>query len=94
MQQDFIIHTKMLEILLWSFEKANTFPKKQRFVLGQQLENSCLSGLRFIIEANQRKSVADKIVKLEDLNVELAVLRDLFRVAFELNFLKASDSVN
>lgn len=27
---EFIIHTKMLEITLWLFEKANTFPKPQR----------------------------------------------------------------
>lgn len=33
MKQDFIIYTRMLEVLIWSFEKANTFPKKQRFVL-------------------------------------------------------------
>ncbi len=52
MKKDFIIYTKMLETVLWLFEKVNTFPKKQRFVLGQQIENSALICLRFIIEAN------------------------------------------
>ena len=52
MKKDFIIYTKMLEIVLWLFEKVNTFPKKQRFVLGQQIENSALNCLKFIIEAN------------------------------------------
>lgn len=42
----------MLEVVLWLFEKVNTFPKKQRFVLGQQIENSALVSLRYIIEAN------------------------------------------
>lgn len=52
MKKEFIIHTKMLEVVLWLFEKVNTFPKKQRFVLGQQIENSALLSLRYIIEAN------------------------------------------
>ncbi len=52
MKKDFVIYTRMLEVVLWLFEKANTFPKKQRFVLGQQIENSALICLRFIIEAN------------------------------------------
>ena len=52
LKKEFIIHTKMLEIVLWLFEKVNTFPKKQRFVLGQQIENSALLSLRYIIQAN------------------------------------------
>ena len=52
MKKDFIIYTKMLEVTLWLFEKVNTFPKKQRFVLGQQIENSALCCLRYIIQAN------------------------------------------
>ena len=52
MKKEFVIYTKMLEVVLWLFEKVNTFPKKQRFVLGQQIENSALMCLRYIIEAN------------------------------------------
>jgi hypothetical protein len=52
MKKEFIIYTKMLEIVLWLFEKVNTFPKKQRFVLGQQIENSALVCLKYIIKAN------------------------------------------
>lgn len=52
MKKEFIIYTKMLEVVLWLFEKVNTFPKKQRFILGQQIENSALLSLRYIIEAN------------------------------------------
>jgi hypothetical protein len=37
MKKEFVIYTKMLEVISWLFEKVNTFPKKQRFVLGQQI---------------------------------------------------------
>lgn len=90
MKQEFVIYTRMLEVTLWTFEKANTFPKKQRFVLGQQIENSTLLCLRYIIEANNARGVQATLAKLESLNVELEVLRSLFRVAFELKFVKAA----
>lgn len=90
MKQEFIIYTRMLETLLWAFEKVNTFPKKQRFVLGQQIENSTLAALRLIIEANNARSAPATIEKLQQLNVELEVLRSLFRIAFELKFVKAA----
>ncbi len=52
MKKEFIIYTKMLEVAKWLFDCVNTFPKKQRFVLGQQIENSALVIIRLIIEAN------------------------------------------
>ncbi len=80
----------MLEITTWLFQKVNTFPKKQRFVLGQQIQNSSLACQRLIIEANNARSGKDTYHKLMNLNVELAVLRDLLRIAYEVQFMKAS----
>jgi four helix bundle protein len=90
MKKEFLIHTKMLEVVLWLFEKVNTFPKKQRFILGQQIENSALASLRLIIEANDSRCAGTVLLKLDALNVELEVLRDLLRVAYEVHFMKGS----
>jgi len=91
MKSDSIIYTKMLEVLSWIFEKVNTFPKKQRFILGQQIENSALASLRYIIQAkNAGNKATDALKNLDDLNVELEVLRSLLRVAYEMNFMKAN----
>ena len=90
MKKEFIIHTKMLAVTLWLFEKVNTFPKSQRFILGQQIENSALNCLRAIIEANNARSSEATLHKLDVLNVELEVLRSLLRVAYEVKFLKGT----
>ena len=90
MAKEFIIQTKMLEVTLWLFEKVNTFPKKQRFVLGQQIENSALAAIRLIVEANNVRTSKATLDKLDTLNVELEVLRSLLRMAYELQFIKAS----
>lgn len=89
MLQNFIIYSKMIEVLAWLFPKVNSFPKKQRFVLGQQLETSALNCLRLIIEANNARGANAKLAKLESLNTELEMLRALLRVAHELQFLTA-----
>ena len=89
MKPDFIIYTRMLEALQWIFVKVNTFPKKQRFVLGQQIETSALVCLRLIIQANNEKHAEKVRIKLEDLNTELEVLRSLLRIGFEMKFLSA-----
>ena len=75
---------------MWLFEKVNTFPKKQRFVLGERIENSTLTCIRLIIEANETSSPQIILQKLYALNIELEVLRSLLRIAYELHFMKAN----
>jgi len=89
MLKNFKIYTKMMEVLLWIFPKVNTFPKKQRFVLGQQIENSGLEILRLIIQANNEKNIARKLKHLENMNTELDILRSLLRISQEIKFMNA-----
>lgn len=84
---DFVIYTKMMAVVAWTFNKVLGFPKKQRFVLGQELERSALRALRLIVEANETLDKSNKIKKLQDLNVELTVLRSLFRVSHDMRFI-------
>ncbi len=94
MKPDFIIYTRMLEIHLWLFSKVTTFPKQQRFILGQHIENSALMCLRYIIEANNARTAKATLERLDALNVELEVLRGLLRVAFEMKFMNISGSIS
>ena len=89
MQKELIIHTKMLKVISWLFQKVNTFPKKQRFILGQQIENSALTCLRLIVEANNLGQHHEALGRLNALNVELEVLRSLLRVGYDVQFLTA-----
>jgi four helix bundle protein len=90
MKSDFIIQTKMRETGLWIFSKVQTFPKKQRFVLGQQIENSALHCMRLIVEANYARQLQTVLMRLDELNVELEILRELLRLARDLGFISAA----
>lgn len=53
MLQDLVIFQKVYDLILWMYPTVNKFPKSQRFVLGQRIENTILKLLEGIIKANQ-----------------------------------------
>jgi S23 ribosomal protein. len=84
MYKDLIIFEKMYEFNLWLFPVVQNFPKQQRFVLGQRIQNTALSITVRIINANSQKN---KQPHLKHISVELDTLRVLVRLAKDLRFL-------
>jgi len=78
-----------MEVLLWLFQKINSFPKKQRFALGQRIENTGLEILKLIIHANNEKNTAKKLECLKEINTQLEILRSLLQISFDLKFMNA-----
>jgi four helix bundle protein len=84
MLDDLIIFQKTYDLILWIFPMINRFPKKQRFVLGQQIENELLEIIKDIILANNERN---KTEILKRISVRLDTLRILIRLAKDLKFL-------
>ncbi len=84
MFQNLKIFEKTYELILWIYPAVNRFPKTQRFVLGQQVENTVLNLLKLIIQANAERN---KLPYLKQLSVELDKLRILVRLSKDLRFL-------
>ena len=84
MFQDLAIFEKTYELILWLYPTVNKFPKSQRFVLGQRIENIILKILEGIIEANQERNKAPYLKKI---SVELDKLRILIRLSKDLKFI-------
>lgn len=87
MYKDLIIFEKVYEFNLWLFPVVQNFPKSQRFVLGQHIQNSLLRITTGILKAN---SVHNKTPHLQQISVELDTLRVLIRLAHDLKFLNTS----
>jgi len=79
-----IIYQKFYDMMVYSFPIVSRFPKDQRFVLGQQIQNQMLDIGKMIIHANKLKQ---KKGKLYDIDIELEKLRMLVRIAKDLGFL-------
>jgi len=84
MFQNLAIFEKTYELILWIYPTVNKFPKSQRFVLGQQIENTVLEILKGIIEANQERN---KVPYLKQISVNLDKLRILIRLSKDLKFI-------
>lgn len=84
MFQNLSIFEKTYEMILWVYPRINKFPKSQRFVLGQQIENTILKILEGIIQANSERN---KLLYLKQVSVDLDKLRILIRLSKDLKFI-------
>lgn len=84
MFQNLAIFEKTYELILWLYPTVNKFPKSQRFVLGQRVENTVLKILEGIIQANQE---INKLPYLKQTSIDLDKLRILIRLSKDLKFI-------
>lgn len=81
---DLILFQKMYDLIKYSFPVLNNFPKSQKFVLAQQIENTFLKMIDLIVTANK---LASKKRALFLLDVELEKARVLVRLAVDLRYI-------
>jgi len=76
--------TLTYDLLKWSIPTLETFPRSQRFVLGDRIENHILDVLELLIQANYSR---DKIDCLRKANLTIETLRFLWRLTLDLKYL-------
>ena len=76
--------TLTYDLLKWSIPTLEKFPKSQRFLLGDRIENHILDVLELLIRANYSK---DKIDCLRNANLKIETLRFLWRLTLDLKYL-------
>lgn len=79
-----IIFQKTYDLLKEVYRDCNNFPKSQRFILGQRIENTVTNLLEKMIVANNAQ---EKEPVLLEVNTELEKLRIFLRLAKDLAFL-------
>lgn len=72
------------QILAWLIPRLDDFPRARRFTLGDRLETGLLAVLEHLVDAAYRR---DKGEALDHANRRLAVVRHLWRLAFELKLI-------
>lgn len=75
---------KTYQFVLWVVPTLEKFPRSQRFVLGDRIENTVLTVLEGLIEATYSKQVE---TILRGVNLALEKLRFLFRLSKDLRYL-------
>ena len=70
--------TKLYDIMLWSFERVEKYPRDCKFTLGDRIVNNLLQSLDHLITAAYTR---DKLSSLRAVNLELEKLRFLMRLS-------------
>lgn len=81
MIENLIIYQKMYDLLIYAFPILNRFPKNQRFVLAQQIQNTLLDTIQLITKANLER---DKRKALREADIQLSMAKLLVRIAHDL----------
>lgn len=79
-----IIFQKVYDLIREVYKDCNNFPKSQRFILGQRIENTAVNILEGIIIAN---SEGNKLTFLFKVSVEIEKMRIFLRLSKDLAFL-------
>jgi hypothetical protein len=74
----------MFQFIVWLIPTLDKFPRSQRFLLGDRIQNTALDVLERLIEATYSKA---RERSLADANLGLEKLRFLFRICVELRYL-------
>lgn len=75
---------KHYKLILWMLPKIANFPKDQRFLLADRIEQILLEILEMLIEAvysNRRREILIKV------NLKLDVLRFMMRIAKDMKYI-------
>lgn len=68
-------------LLIWLIPLLDNFPRNRRFTLGERLENGLLEILELLVQAAYTKNKGELLKRA---NLRLAVVRHLWRIAYEL----------
>lgn len=79
--KDLIIFQKTYDFILWFYPAVRKFPKSERHVLGQRIEETSLSVLEHIIASVTTKQAFTELKKAD---IELEKLRIYIRLAKDL----------
>ena len=82
--QETLIFKKLYELIKLIYNYVKLFPKHEKFILGQRIENTSIDILEGIIKANKKDN---KTKELENTSTKLDMLKVYIRLSKELQFM-------
>ncbi len=86
MADDMVIFTRAFDFLVWLMERAESFPRSQRFVVTQRLHHAALDFHERLFEANARRDQA-RLACLRSADEALDKVRHYLRLVTRLGWL-------
>ena len=87
MSEEMVIFTRTYDFITWLLPLAENFPRSQRFVVTQRLQNAALNFQELLIEANSQRG-AMRLEKLVAADAELRKVRLYLRLSQKWDWIK------
>ncbi|WPC72910.1 diversity-generating retroelement protein Avd [Vibrio porteresiae] len=78
------IQVKTREMMTYAFVCLRQFPKSEKFILAADIRRAMYLILRLTIVASKRYH---KKTTIQDLDIELATLKNMIRIAYDLHYI-------
>ena len=82
-----VVLVKWYDYARWVLERVESFPKNQKYVLGQRLSSQAMEVLELLVEASYSR---EKLSLLATVNRKMEVVRWTVRMCKDRNLLSAS----
>jgi four helix bundle protein len=87
MPEEMVIFTRTYDFISWLLPLTQNFPRSQRFVVTQRLQNAALEFQELLIEANAQRGV-NRSEKLNAADAELRKVRLYLRLSQKWEWIK------
>ena len=82
-----IIYEKSMELIYYSKNLLNKYPKSERFDLCTDIKKSCYHILELVTRAWKTSSNQKRLEYLEDADIEIVILKSLIRASYKLKYI-------
>lgn len=86
-QESLTIYQKYMEVIYYTNNIVRKYPKSETFALVKEIKTTLYSGLRLIIYAIKSYNVKDKLKYLNELDINLALLKVHIRLSYKYKYI-------
>lgn len=91
MSGDLQIYRVYMDLIVYSNDLVRKYPKSERFALVQEIKTSLYNGLRNLMYAIKLYNKQDKLKKLNELDVELRLLKTQVRLSYKYKYISTQN---
>ena len=84
--EDLKIYKQYVELIYYTFQIIEKYPKKERYALSNVIKNTTLEGMQLIIKTKKEFQNQRRVEILHQLDVQLKYLKVLIRVSYKKVF--------
>lgn len=89
--EDLMIYKQYVELIYYTENIVKKYPKSEKIAIVSQIKNNTYSGMKKIILAQKEYNKSKRIIILNELDVDLKMLKVLVRVSYKNKYISGKN---